>query len=82
MVHRDVLRACGSQQMTRKHGSGEHIDPAVIAEAIRMAALDELTRADIPPRGLRAWRVSIMFTGMVVVLAGLAAFGRVMGWNP
>ena len=68
--------------MTRKHGSGEHIDPELVADVVRNAMLEDAMRVEDPPSGLRLWRVSIMFAAMLVMLSGLAAFGRVMGWNP
>ena len=67
--------------MTRKHGSGEHIDPAVIAEVVRNALLDDMTREEPPPHVVRTWRMSVLFTAFLLMLAGFWNVGRVMGWN-
>ena len=65
-----------------KHGSGNiaEIDPSIVAEAIKAAALEETSGAIImAPRPL--WSKLVRMAAGVLFLALLYQFGRLAGWQ-
>lgn len=67
----------------RKRTSGDvsAIDPDIVAEAVRAALLEELTRIVPEPIGFRAYRVSVLWTAFVIFLLILWQVGRAFGLN-
>lgn len=68
---------------TRKHGSGESIDPTTIAEVVRNAMLDSIMQDETPPSGAGLWpyAVSVKFTACMILLGTLWQVGAALGWN-
>lgn len=57
------------------------IDTDAIAWAVRETLLGQMTQEAPQPATAGTWRTMVKLAAMVTMLAGLAAFGRAMGWN-
>ena len=66
---------------TRKHGSGESIDPATIAEVVRGAMLDSIMQDETPPHGAGLWPRAVKVTACMILLGTLWHAGKLAGWN-